>query len=214
MRPRANPSNVSEWASLSETKKLVNPAGAALPFAADTMYSVLNINLSAFDRASDVAKAYQFYRIKNVRFTFKCLLDTFNGAVGSGPKPQFYYMIDKSAAVPVGATLDTLKAMGARPRMFDEKNAIVSWKPSVLVVAESLAGSTPSEYKLSPWLSTEADNINHLGLFWFSDCAQSGNATGYYADIEVQFEFKKPLWIVPPTPPGVEQILATPVPLK
>lgn len=215
MRPKSSTTNVSEWASLSQTKALLNPSGANLPFAADTMYSVLNVNLSAFDRASDVAKAYQFYRIKNIRMTFKSPLDTFNGAVGSGPKPQLYYMIDKSASVPLGATLTTLKAMGARPKMFDEKNFQVNWKPSILVLAESLAGSTPSEYKISPWLSTEANAINHLGIYFISDCLASASAVGYYVDIEVQFEFKKPLWEVPPPPTdGSTQPLATPCVFK
>ena len=115
-------------------------------------------------------------------------------------KPQLYYMIDKSASVPVGATLATLKSMGARPKMYDEKNLIINWKPSILVVAESVGGTTPSEYKISPWLSTEANTINHLGIYWFSDVLIPANNPAYYIDVEVQFEFKKPLWEVPLLP--------------
>lgn len=209
MRPRKGVSNVAEWASLSETSKLLPPGGmTAGIFVPNNMYDVLNVNLSAFDRASAVAKAYQFYRIKNVRMTFKSTLDTFAGDLNTGPKPQFYYMIDKSASIPTTATLDTLKSMGARPKMFDEKNLVVNWKPSILVLAESVGGSTPSEYKISPWLSTEANTINHLGIYFYSDVGTSLYGSTFLVDIEVQFEFKKPVWIVPPPTDGSPQPLS------
>lgn len=205
--PRPKRSNVAEWASLSENKQLLSAPGNP-SFAADTMFSVLNVNLANFARALSVSAAYQFYRIKNVRLTFKSPFDTFSSATSTTIKPQLYYMIDKSASVPIGATLATLKSMGARPVSYDEKNFVVNWSPSILVVAESAAGSTASEYKISPWLSTEANNINHLGIYFFS--AQGGiSPVAMQIDIEVQFEFKKPLWVVESVE-GVSPVVATP----
>lgn len=209
MRPKKGVSNVAEWASLSQSQTLLPPGGSTSGiFVPNTMYDVLNVNLSSFDRASAVAKAYQFYRIKNVRMTFRSPLDTFAGELNTGPKPQFYYMIDKSASIPNTATLDTLKSMGARPKMIDEKNLVVNWKPSILVLAESVGGNTPSEYKISPWLSTEANTINHLGIYFYSDVGLSQYGSLFFVDIEVQFEFKKPVWIVPAPTDGSPQPLS------
>jgi len=92
----------------------------------------------------------------------------------------------------LGINLEGLKAMGARPRQIDEKPISISWSPTVLTVDETLAGPLPAQYKTSPWLATSVPNVAHLGVYWYVE--QQFGALQYQAEIEVQFEFKKPLW--------------------
>lgn len=192
MRPRANPKNVAEWASLSVTQTVV--AQGPQDFACNQMYNLKGVlKLTGFTRAEEVAKAYQFYRIKNVKVTYKFPFDTFMPS--NVARPNFYYMLDKSESIPITATLESLKNMGSRPRRCDEKPIHLSWAPSVLNQAESvLGGSQPAQYNISPWLSTAHPDVQHNGLFWYAEQVLFGGvAQIYHAEIEVQFEFKKPL---------------------
>lgn len=174
------------------------------------MYSTMNTALSQFDRATTVAQGYQFYRITNVKLKVKSPYDTYinMGATGTGAyqKPYFYYMLDKSASIPPTITLEGLKQMGAKPRVFDEKGLTVSWKPSVLeLVAPALPLTTgiPAKYKLSPWLSTAAapmttwlpSGVDHLGIYWgaFASLAGVADPIRFDVELEVQFQFKGPL---------------------
>lgn len=190
-RPRANPRNVAEWASCSVKQTIV--ATGPADFACNQMYNLRGVlKLTGFTRAEEIAKAYQFYRIKSVRLTYKFPFDTFMPA--NVARPNFYYMIDKAEAIPTLATLESLKNMGARPRQCDEKPISVSWRPSVLNQAESVGGSQPSQYNISPWLSTSHPDVLHNGLFWYAEQVLfGGQAQIYHAEVEMQFEFKKPL---------------------
>lgn len=193
-------SNVPDIASLS-CKRTILAAGGA-NFAANVMYEVHNINLADYDRAVQVSQAYQHYRIKKVSLTFKFPYDTYQAAAGNAAKPNFYYMIDKSQSIPLNVTLEGLKQMGARPRACDNRPISVVWSPSVLTEDQALGGALPSQYKISPWLSTNAanlgvfvpSNVNHNGLFWYIDQMFAVAGTQYQVEIEVQFQFKKPLW--------------------
>lgn len=188
---RVRNSNVSDFASCSSKITITAPGGAN--FASNNMYSAMSVQLADYARPLTISKGYQHYRIKNVRVTFKFPYDTFQSGVGGASRPNFYYMIDKSGSIPVGINLDGLKAMGARPRQVDERPITVGWTPSVLTVDETLAGPLPAQYKISPWLSTDVPNVAHLGLYWYVD-QMFGGGTQYQAEIEVQFQFKKPLW--------------------
>ena len=115
-------------------------------------------------------------------------------------------MIDKAGAIPTNITLEGLKQMGAKPRALDEKPVPIGWRPSVLTVDMTAGGVAPltqaSQYKISPWLNTNANTvdvaawnpstIDHLGLYWYVETLVS-TAQPYEVDVEVQFEFKKPL---------------------
>jgi len=194
-RPRANPRNVPEWASLSVSQTIL--ATGPADFTCNQMYNLRGIlKLTGFTRAEEVAKAYQFYRIKNVKVTYKFPFDTFMPS--NVARPNFYYMIDKAEAIPVGATLESLKNMGSKPRRCDEKPIHLSWRPAVLNQAESVTGgSQPTQYNLSPWLSTAHPDVLHQGLFWYAEQVLFGGvAQIYHAEVEVQFEFKKPLMYV------------------
>jgi len=121
--------------------------------------------------------------------------------------PNLFYMIDKPQAIPTTATLETLKQMGAKPKRFDDKNVVISWTPGVLLNANAGAlASALSKPLISPWLNTNAtpdaawtpNSVDHSGLFNY---LEAGGITGdgryeYGVDIEVQFQFRKPLAIV------------------
>lgn len=189
-RPRANPRNVPEWASMSCKQTIITQTGT--DFACNNMYGLVGvIKMTGFLRAMEVAKAYQFYRIKSVRVTYKFPFDTF--APGNVARPNFYYIVDKARAISPLITLESLKEMGARPRPCDEKPMSITWAPSVLQDVDAVGGAAPAQYNISPWLSTAHQDVNHEGLVWYAEQVLfGGTAQIYHAELELQFEFKKP----------------------
>lgn len=207
-RPRANPRNVPEWASLSVAQTITAPG---VDFSCNAMYNLRGVlKLAGFTRAEEVAKAYQFYRVKSAKITFKFPFDTFLNT-GSVARPNLYHMIDKAESISTLATLESLKNMGAKPRACDEKPISIMWKPSVLNVSEAVGGSQPAQYNLSPWLSTAHIDVQHQGLFFYAEQVLfGGTAQIYHAEIELQFEFKKPLlYATSSNTPSVSAVSAT-----
>jgi len=202
--------NVSEYASLSEirTMSVADPG-----FRCNRLYSLMDTSLGQFTgRAINVAQAYQHYRIKNISLKVKPTFDTYAFTVTPGQassKPNLYYMIDKAGAVPTNVTLEGLKQMGARPFALDEKPRTISWSPSVLEVTMTQGGPAllgqGSKYSISPWLNTNSNSVNvgawnastvdHLGVYWYVETLLTGVDLNqpYQVEVEVQFEFKKPL---------------------
>lgn len=195
--------NVPEYASLS-VKRTLQTGGAN--FQVNQLYNLMNTQLIDYQRAVQVAQAYQHYRIKNIKLTFKPTFDTFsqNGAQTMS-KMHLYFMLDKSGTLPTNITLEGLKQLGARPFTLDEKEKVVSWAPTVLestMYAPPVA-SSPSKYRTSPWLSTNANivspnvfvasGVDHLGIYWYCEQLITPGATAYEVEVEVQFQFKKPL---------------------
>jgi len=207
------PSNVPEWASLSESF-----TGADC--TTNTMYGPNTIGLDQFPRAVSVASNYQEYRITNVKFTFKPQFDTFQvdpNATTALRVPNLYYMIDKPQAIPTTATLETLKQMGAKPKRFDDKSIVIKWTPGVLLNANAGAlASTLSKPLISPWLNTNAtpdaawtpNSVDHSGLFNYLEAGgiSGDGAYEYGVDIEVQFQFRKPLAVAHASGPVALQI--------
>jgi len=196
--------NVSEYASCSVSQWIQRPT------VANTTYDIRNVALSQFARAVQVAKAYQHYRIKKVTMEFKPAYDTFapqNLPAGQNLQvPYFFHIIDKSGSVPTNIDVAAMRQMGAKPIRFDDKTIKVAWRPSVLTQTYGQA-NTQSQYKISPWLSTNANALNpgvfqpsdidHLGLFWRVDrngvLPPGFEEYTYDVQITVEFEFKKPL---------------------
>jgi len=189
---------VRESASLTE----VLPAQL---LTANTNYTSYNISLAASKRAQDVAKGYQFYRIKRVSIVVKPLMDTFVQPTGSGATasvPYLYYMIDRVKQFVNGYTIDQLKAMGAKPRRLDDKTLSFSYTPSVLTETydNNLAANLAVQYKMSPWLPTKDASVvglwnpnttDHLGAVWRVEQVL-GTAINFLVERRIQFEFKKP----------------------
>lgn len=200
--------NVSDYAGRSVVRSLSSGSSSGL-FDANQLYSLMNTSLEQYDVAVQIAQAYQHYRIKSVSLKVQPQFDSyvFSGTQTQG-KPNLYYMIDKSGTIPTNITLEGLKQMGARPRALDEKPIVITWRPSVLTSDMTTGGAgavaQPSQYKISPWLSTSstpvftpwnANSVDHLGIYWLVDSTSfSATTLNYKVDVEVQFEFKKPLW--------------------
>lgn len=201
---RTTARDVPDMASLSVTRT-INQEGPVGNFNTNQMYELRNVSLVSYDRAVQVAKAYQHYRIKKVTLTLKPVYDTYAQGIGANiSRPNLYYMIDKSGSLPDNITLEQLKQMGAKPVSFDEKPIKISWRPSVLTgdtTAPGVLGS--AQYKISPWLSTSANplvnpwnpsTVDHLGVLWFVEqLFAPAEGITYNAEVEVQFQFKKPL---------------------
>lgn len=206
---------VSEWASLTESVDLTNITGLAYQMngpAPGQVYGLNGTQLSQFiSRAVPTAQSYQHYRIKRIMLEFKPQYDTFLpdvGAAGTGfLVPNFYYTINKSGSIPSTVSTNGLIAMGAKPIRFDDKTIKVAWRPSVLQENAGVLGDVGSGYKVSPWLSTNANanapgqfqpsSVNHLGIYW--NVVRPGTLPAgvaelsYSVQITAEFQFKKPL---------------------
>lgn len=196
---------LADYAQVSCKRTISVPGNPPQNFSVNTLYNLMNTQLIDYQRAVQVAGAYQHYKIKKIAVTFKPTYDTFQA--GNQSKMNLYWMIDKAGAIPTNVSLEGLKQMGARPHQLDEKNFTVTWSPSVLessMYGAGLANTAPSKYLVSPWLSTTAvpiqpgafvaSGIDHLGLYWFCEQVVTGQTiTQYQVEVEVQFQFKKPL---------------------
>lgn len=207
MKPRrALRTNVPDRASCS-CKVDISP-GSSPHFANNTPYSITGIQLSQFARALAVSKAYQHYRIKSFKLTIRSSFDTYDSTAGVS-KPDLYYIVDKAGVFsPTTFTWYQLKQAGARPRALDEKDITITFSPAVLSEMEGGPGALASSYKVSPWLSTNVDNVSHRGIFWVVNQI-FGTALSYQCEMEAQFEFKKPVWSgsSSQTSPPAEQVV-------
>lgn len=178
------------------------------------MYQSYKIQLANCPRAVNVAKSYQYFRIKKVHFKFSPLFDTFqNGASGGNTSiPHLYCMIDRTKNLFQSNSVEDLRKLGAKPRRLDDKMLQFSFAPSVLNAAfdgHPPAGQTTTQfvqYKVSPWLNTRdnetigvwnPDSTDHLGMVWIAENS-GGNNIPYKMEIEVEYEFKKPSFTVIP----------------
>lgn len=206
-RPRK--STVGNFASATQTLQLPNDDF-------NTLYQLNDVNLSQFDRLSQIAACYQFFRIKLIEMKFKPFADTYsNGTTNvTGSLPYFYYLIDKDEVlVPVSGVsgFQQIRDAGAKPIRFDEKTVVVRWKPRVPQVVAGDDSPSPAmnwglASKLSPWLATNnvanqsatgwvASRVPHKGLLYGVDQdISAGLPTQQYGtEITVHVEFKKPL---------------------
>lgn len=170
-----------------------------------TYFSVALDN-APFNRAQAVAQNFQEFRIKYVKLIFRPSADTFAPAAGN-IIPQLYFQMNKYQALPTGASLQQLLDMGCRPIRFDDKNIVRSWKPVVLLGADNTNPTilaTTSVAKVTPWLSTNAlagtpsswaaNDTEHLGcVFYVTKLAPATPTINYSVDVEVVFQFRKPL---------------------
>jgi len=165
-------------------------------------YSVYNVSLDTCLRARDIAKGYQFYRIKRITMVLKPTQDTFQQ--GGNSVPYLYYMIDRTKQFAAGFSTNQLKAMGAKARRVDEKNIEFSYMPSVLTETfdNTVGANTAVQYKMSPWLPCKdtaqvgvwnPNTTDHLGIVWRIEQAfVTGSPSAYTVERRVEFEFKKP----------------------
>lgn len=193
---------VPEKASCTEVAQIQN-------LASNTNYTSYNISLASTTRAQDIAKGYQFYRIKRITYVIKPTQDTF--VSGGNSVPYLYYMIDRTKIFSNGFTIGQLKAMGAKPRRVDEKIVKFSYTPSVLTDTydNTLGANQFVQYKMSPWLPTKdvaqvgvwnPNTTDHLGIVWRME-QTFAPATAYQIERQIEFEFKKPATPTQPMAP-------------
>jgi len=181
--------------------------------SSNTPYSDVEQNLAFYDRASAIAKNYQFFRIKYVKYKFIARYNTFQATTAEAtafPIPLLYHRIDKAGALPNNTSIGQLKAMGCKPIRFT-KDLVFTWKPGVSLVTDNNNNTQalPTSYKVTPWLitgKTVGQNIagwapndtDHKGLYWYMDTpGLPGDGTYEYdCEVEVMFEFKNPLALV------------------
>lgn len=180
------------------------------------VYRIDDINLKAFDRLVQIARAYQYFRFTKVVMKFKPLVDTF-AIQGTGPGtfqsvPYLYTLINKSDTLNDMAIngFNALRDAGCKPRRFDDKTITVTWRPTVaqgVSLAENNNTSTYATYRTSPWLSTnanvmlpggvttwDASTVPHLGLLYGVEQSNTGDQVlPYSVELEVHAQFKKPL---------------------
>lgn len=199
--------DVPELASCSVSRTLIG-------VTSNTMYFLNNIQLSDFARAVLIAQGYQKFRMTGVTLMIKPNMDAFSTvAAGQPQKPYLYYQIDKSGSIPTTITLEALKQMGSKPYALDENTRRITWKPAVLTADQDTVGTLlASQYKVSPWLSTNntptgvawtPSTIDHQGIKFFIE--QVGAVTTFNLELQVQFQFAKPLL------PALSQINGTPL---
>lgn len=178
-----------------------------------TFYTT-QFNDAIYNRAQEVGKNFQEYRVKYVKLIFRPSADTF--PIGSGPIPQLYFQMNKYQAIPLGVTLQQLQDMGCRPIRFDDKNITKAYKPVVLLGADDSSApqilSVVSAVKVTPWLSTNFNagtpttwspsNIQHNGcVFMVTKPSPTTPSIDYNVDVEVVFQFRRPLSIGANTEP-------------
>jgi len=193
----------------------------SLNLGANGTYGAYNFSLSNSDRAKAVAQAYQFYRIRRVTVTVKPLYDTFTSG-GTAAVPHYYHMVDRARNFQLAASLNTLKSAGAKPRRIDDKTFSYSFAPAVSVMDISspstgtgvLPGLQPGQYRISPWLPTNANanqniglpawtpnSVDHAGILMAIEQWGTVTQTGPVCNVEftVEYEFKKRLWSQAPS---------------
>lgn len=192
--------SVPDIAKLTENYNLTYPTPSG--WAANTMYVKRDFNLASIPRGAAVATAYQHYRIKKITVIFRPQVDTFTGGVGY-TAPNLYWMIDKSGSIPTNPSIAAIKSMGAKPVRLDENNFKISWRPSVLFnTVDAGTAGVNSQYKISPWLSTNenalnvgvfnASSVDHLGLFFYLETT-GASSLNYTVEAVLDIEYKKPL---------------------
>lgn len=181
------------------------------------------LSLSAFDRASQVARAYQYFRITRIDMKFKPYADTYipSASLSNATMPYLYWLINKGDVLDV-SDFNGLRDAGAKPIRFDDKTINVSFKPAVLMFASSsqaAPGTNPSfnVSKVSPWLTTNdlagtvgavwtASSLEHHGFTYGVESAINGDPQMIYGvELTAHFEFKKPLNVT--NPPADSQVV-------
>jgi len=216
-RPRVGrKSTVSEFAGAKQTISLEDDF-------LNSPYELSDVNLSQFDRLTNIAKNYQFFRFTKIHMKFKPAQDTF---VANGERvPYLYYVIDKGENLNIFAGalgFNQLRDAGAKAIRFDDKSINVAWKPKVPVAtASDSSGVPPISYAMtsrtSPWLPTNAvantdplnwipSTIPHKGILYGVEANTLMSERTYNVEITVEAQFKKPSSMVPL---GVEAIPAT-----
>lgn len=119
-------------------------------------------------------------------------------------------------------TLENLKQMGCRPTACDNRPKSFVFRPSIneAVLGNAASATLWSKPRLSPWLSTNQyattatnwspSQVPHSGMCWIMEQANPNETPTYGVDVEVQFQFMKPLVeLQAQAKPAVNAIMST-----
>lgn len=214
-KPRQYKSKISKFRRFNEPEKASLTETFTMNLNANQIYSDYNTTLLQYARATAVAKGYQMFRIKKISYSLKPQADTFVPN-GNNLVPYLYYMIDRTASLSNFSSADQLRSVGAKPRRVDDKIITWSYRPSVLNASldnQPSGTAVFQSYKISPWLPCNKNNYqpgiwepnetDHLGCIWVVDQVNNAGAVTYELDFTVEFEFRKPMIVVPLPSEGV-----------
>lgn len=200
---------VNDIAAVSETF-------AFNPTSFNTIYADYSASLFQHERARAVAQGYQEFRIKLIEYKFKPFADTYLSG-GAQQVPYLYYLIDRARSNNGLVNTEGFKMAGAKPIRFDDKTISVKFRPSVLydTFDAGTLTSLPRSYKLSPWIATndnstigvgfQPSQVDHNGIRWFVESNVSDPT--YQVERIVHIEFRKPLWVMPPSVDSPTQVV-------
>lgn len=199
----------SEYAECKQTvfyrymPDLLNP-GQKIDMATGQINGWYNFSLSACDRAVQIARAYQYYRISKIEVTVMPQYDTWAPAIGTASMPYLYYLIDKNRQVlSKGTTFNSLRDAGCKPIKLDDKVVKFSFRPAVgtavyddqlitdIISSNTVAGVAAGLRKqfsrpvTSPWLSTNANqNVDDPGAPFASWAPSSIDHRGFSLGVD------------------------------
>nr|WPR18771.1 MAG: capsid protein [Owegonang virus 26] len=198
-RPRRKTVMPNEYAKIVETHEFAQ-------LAANSAWFDYQTSLARCERATQVARSFQEYKITKVEYHFIANTDTY--LPGQYGVPQLYTRIDRTGALEAYTTAAQLAQTGVKPRRLDDKNIVISFKPAALMYARDVANATNAWAKpvVSPWLSTNKNNnvpsqpwlassIDHLGLVWFVEQVNPSGQPNLNFTVRqrIHYEFRKPM---------------------
>jgi len=131
----------------------------------DTPYQA-NFNLSQFFRATTLAKNFQYYRAKKVKWEYMPLYNTFqeNNSVAAVGKPQFYMMMNRDQDIKFSGYSSaqaqfSIQSAGADPSPF-VKNKEIIYRPNWCSPGLIAVGVT----KADPPASNVVNAVYSLGM--------------------------------------------------
>lgn len=189
----------NEYAKCVETHEFAN-------LSTNSAWYDYQTSLARCERATQIARSFQEYKITKVEYHFIALTDTY--LPGQYSVPQLYTRIDRTGALEAYSTAAQLAQTGVKPRRLDDKNVVISFKPAALMFARDAVQNTNvwSKPVISPWLSTNKNNnlpnviwnassIDHLGLVWFLEQVNPAGQPNLTFTVRqrIHFEFRKPM---------------------
>lgn len=213
---RSKTTRLTDYARCRETHEFAE-------LTTNTAYIDYATSLARCERASTIGRGYQEYKITKVEYHFIPRTDTF--LPGQYGVPQLFFRIDKTASLQDFTQVSQLVQTGCKPMRMDDKNIVVSFKPTVLQYARDASNNTNPWAKplTSPWLTTNKNNnvstpnwvassIDHYGLAWYAEqIVPSGQTPSAYTIRQViHYEFRKPIVLNLPTTEGVPVAVQAP----
>jgi len=182
--------------------------------------------LNNYQRASDCARLYQFYRLAKLRLEFQPIANQYIGVVSTAQinytsVPQMYMMMNRNGSLPNVFDENYLILQGANPKGWT-RNIEFTFKPNTLNQVGNQDNNASqfaqgSDIKFNQWISsylqsttlqepTLNQNVEFYGLgFYFKQLYTPSNTTIHpigSLKVTASWEFKQPASLTLVTPRG------------